>query len=478
MFAPIRFNQTTLRLALCLLWLVPVTPTVNAAAPGTVVQWGDGYYGQAPVPPDLSGVTAVAGCFHSLALKNDGTVVGWGANGAGEATPPAGLKGVVAIAAGEGHSVALISDGTVVAWGSNDYGQTNVPAGLRGVKAIAAGFRFTVVVKSDGTVATWGASGPHKNIPPGLAGVTAVSAGFGHILALKSDGTVAGWGLYVNAGPHPVPAGLNGMVAIAASATHDVALKSDGTVVQWGLNGEFDDVPVPAGLSGVKAIAAGNYHTAALMNDGTVTAWGLSDYGVTNIPAGLNGVTALSSGAYHSLAIAGTAPTVAPTIFGQTANQTVTAGQDVSLSVTATGTAPFSYQWRKDAVDLAGQNAAALTLTNVIRAQSGLYSVMVMNAAGTVTSSSNLLRVLVPQRFAQAPVMLGNGQVRLLFGDPAGSALTVNELTNFVVEATTNVLSTNWVRYTNGFSIVGEMVQFDDPDSGSDARRFYRVIER
>lgn len=463
-------------LALCLCF-VSAALTVSAAAPGTVVQWGNGYYGQAPVPPDLSGATAVAGCYHSLALKNDGTVVGWGANGAGEATPPDGLKGVVAIAAGGGHSVALISDGTVVAWGSNDYGQTNVPAGLKGVKSIAAGFFFTVVVKSDGTVGTWGMGGPHTDIPLGLTGVTAVSAGFGHILALKSDGTVAGWGMGF-AGQQHVPAGLNGVVAIAAGGSHSVALKSDGTVVQWGLNGENGSVPVPVGLSGVKAIAAGNYHSAALMNDGTVTAWGLSDYGVTNIPAGLNGVTVLSAGFFHSLAIVGTAPAIAPTIIRQTVSQKATAGEDVSFTVTATGTAPFSYQWRKDDVDLAGQNAAALTLTNVIRAQSGFYSVMVTNAAGTVASSSNILRVLVPQRFAKMPVPLGNGQVRLLFGDPVSSALTVNELTNFVVEATTNVLSTSWVRYTNGFSIVDGMVQFDDPDAPGAPRRFYRVIER
>lgn len=477
MFAPIRFKHTTLLLALCLLWLVPTALTSNAASGGTVATWGRNEFGETTVPVGLSGVTAVAGYLHSLALKNDGTVVGWGANGSGEATPPVGLKGVVAIAAGGGHSAALISDGKVVAWGLNNYGQTNVPSGLRGVKSIAAGLYFTVVAKNDGTVAIWGVHGPVTNIPPGLTGVTAVSAGAYHILALKSDGTVAGWGIDI-AGSLLIPVGLNGVVAIAAGAFNSMALKSDGTVVNWGLNGDGESVPVPAGLSGVKAIAAGYNHSAALLNDGTVTAWGGSAYGVTNIPVGLSGVTALSAGNYYSLAIVGTAPAIAPTIFRQTTNQTVMAGQAVSLNVTATGTAPFSYQWRKDAVDLAGQHAAELTITNATRAQSGLYSVMVTNAADTVTSSSNLLRVLVPQRFPQAPFMLGNGQVRLLFGDPVGSALTVNELTNFVVEATTNVLSTNWVQYTTGFSIVGGMVQFDDPDAPGSSRRFYRVIER
>ena len=60
------------------------------------------------VQAGLSGITAIAaGYHHSLALKDDGTVVGWGDNYYGQATPPAGLSGVTAIAAGSYHSLAL-----------------------------------------------------------------------------------------------------------------------------------------------------------------------------------------------------------------------------------------------------------------------------------------------------------------------------------------------------------------------------------
>lgn len=179
-------------------------------------------------------------------------------------------------------------------------------------------------------------------------------------------------------------------------------------------------------------------------------------------------------------AITGTAtnPPSPPVIGVHPTNQFGVAGSNVLLSVSVTGSTPFSYQWQKDGQAITGATNSTLNLTNLVRSSGGIFSVFITNQFGTATSSSATVRVLVRQQFAQAPVRLGNGQMRLVFGDPVSSVLTVNELTNFFVEATTNVLSTNWVRYTNGFSIVGGMVQFDDPDAPGSPRRFYRVIER
>ena len=125
-------------------------------------------YRQSPVQnPGLSGVTAIAaGSTHGLALKSGGTVWTWGNNRVGQlgngtasgettSTNPipaqvAGLSGVVAIE-GHNHSLALKSDGTVWGWGHNGSGQlgagstTTYPTtpvqavGLSGGVAIAAG---------------------------------------------------------------------------------------------------------------------------------------------------------------------------------------------------------------------------------------------------------------------------------------------------------------------------------------------------
>ena len=113
----------------------------EVAISGSVVAWGDNYYGQTTVPVVAqSGVTAIAaGWVHSLALK-DGTVIAGGYNYWGQTTLPAEAQsGVAAIAAGYEHSLAL-KDGKVLAWGRNDHGQSTVPAEAQsGVTAIAAG---------------------------------------------------------------------------------------------------------------------------------------------------------------------------------------------------------------------------------------------------------------------------------------------------------------------------------------------------
>src|SRR5205823_9475157 len=84
---------------------------------------------------------------HSLALKSDGTVVAWGDNYFGQGAVPNSLSNVTTIAAGWYHNLALRFDGTVVAWGDNETGQINVPDELSNVVAIAAGPWHSVAVK-------------------------------------------------------------------------------------------------------------------------------------------------------------------------------------------------------------------------------------------------------------------------------------------------------------------------------------------
>ena len=45
----------------------------------------------------------------------------------------------------------------------------------------------------------------------------------------------------------------------------------------------------------------------------------------------------------------------------QPASQTVTAGQTATFSVTATGTAPLSYQWKKNGAAISGATASSYT---------------------------------------------------------------------------------------------------------------------
>jgi hypothetical protein len=65
----------------------------------------------------------------------------------------------------------------------------------------------------------------------------------------------------------------------------------------------------------------------------------------------------------------------------------------VTWSVSGTGEPPLRYQWRKNAIPLAGATNATLTLTNLQHADTGLYDVEVANRCTTVTSPSAHLQV-------------------------------------------------------------------------------------
>src|SRR6185436_5709939 len=84
---------------------------------------------------------------------------------------------------------------------------------------------------------------------------------------------------------------------------------------------------------------------------------------------------------------------IPPTITAPPANQTVNAWQDARFTVTATGSAPLSYQWSEDGVNIPGATNASLTLINVQANQAGNYAVVIMNAYGNVTSSVVVLTV-------------------------------------------------------------------------------------
>jgi hypothetical protein len=75
--------------------------------------------------------------------------------------------------------------------------------------------------------------------------------------------------------------------------------------------------------------------------------------------------------------------------FGPT-NQALVVGSSVTLSTVASGTAPFSYVWRKNGAVLGGQTAATITLNPVALSDSGTYAVEVMGGSGAVTNTAML----------------------------------------------------------------------------------------
>jgi hypothetical protein len=85
---------------------------------------------------------------------------------------------------------------------------------------------------------------------------------------------------------------------------------------------------------------------------------------------------------------------VAPSITVQPADQSIKAGQTATYSVTATGTAPLSYQWRKNGTAIAGAASAGYTTPPATTADSGAtFAVVVSNSAASATSRSARLTV-------------------------------------------------------------------------------------
>lgn len=68
-------------------------------------------------------------------------------------------------------------------------------------------------------------------------------------------------------------------------------------------------------------------------------------------------------------------------------------GETLSLHVAATGTAPFSYKWQKDAVDIPGATTDTYSLTNITGLAAGSYVAIVTGAGGPATSNPAVITV-------------------------------------------------------------------------------------
>jgi uncharacterized repeat protein (TIGR03803 family) len=78
---------------------------------------------------------------------------------------------------------------------------------------------------------------------------------------------------------------------------------------------------------------------------------------------------------------------IPPTITNQPPSITSSSGATTTLSVNASGTPPFVYQWMFDGVNIPGATNATLSLANVSTANLGSYSVEVANPTGYAVSA-------------------------------------------------------------------------------------------
>ncbi len=86
---------------------------------------------------------------------------------------------------------------------------------------------------------------------------------------------------------------------------------------------------------------------------------------------------------------------IPPTITGEPQPIAVNEGQTAGFSVTATGTAPLSYQWQKDSVNIGGAtNSSYTTPVTTIGDDGSKYRCIVTNSADSATSAEAILTII------------------------------------------------------------------------------------
>jgi uncharacterized repeat protein (TIGR02543 family) len=159
--------------------------------------------------------------------------------------------------------------------------------------------------------------------------------------------------------------------------------------IQWLTNG----VPVPGAVLSefslpASSLGLGSHSVSVRMDDGTAL--------VRNDPYQLLEAT-------NTWTVVVTTTSTPPTIVTQPASLAVDPGSAAIFSVTAGGTAPLSYQWLRQGSSITGATSSSYRIANAQVQDAGGYSVVVRNAAGTVTSSTAILTINTPPTILTQP---------------------------------------------------------------------------
>lgn len=410
---------------------------VAVRADGTVFTMGLNYFGQTNMPADVTNVVQItAGSTHSLALLKDGSVRFWGdIYTTGVSNIPPGLTANIAglgIGPGAQHVLELQTDGNVLGWGGTPRVPTTgfPPLFLlpTNVVSLSAGSFSALALRADGKLVAWG----NGATPPANAtNVVMISSGFNHNLALRADGSILQWGSY----SPTIPSDVTNVATISCGGNFSMALRKDGKLIAWGDN-SYGQTNVPAGLTNIVALAGTSYGALALtaddgppllglLGDQTVEAGAIARMGITaisttplsyqwlcsstNLPNATNAslvftniqmsrtgtYSVIVSNVYGAVTSCPASLLVAPlAIVASPTNMTGLIAGSVTLSVSAVGIKPFTYQWQHDGTNIIGATGATLTLANLSPDKAGSYSVIVSNSLGGMTSSTAWLDIV------------------------------------------------------------------------------------
>jgi len=420
-----------------------------------------------------------------IALRADGTL--FVDNQSFGAVPLS--NNVMAVAAGgyrAAQGLLLRRDGSLVGWGP-----TNLPLVGSNCLGVAATMYNKFAIRSDGTVAlvTGIASEITTNIPAGLTNVSVIDAGEQHVTALlttrgfppvylpnaldttnlvvssKGGSQWFGQTNVTHDGSHAAQSGPLGSGTassmrlwttgprnisfwwkVSSETNHDFLTFSAGGVVLTNISGETGwqqcTLVTPPG----NQILQWTYSKDATGTAGQDAGW-MDQLAITPVP---------------------------PSIVAQPVGTNVLGGANVTFAVSATGTPPLTYRWRKDGNVLSSGPSPSYSLFNLTRSNSGIYSVVVTNIAGNTTSSNAALGVHVAQQVS-APTLQPDGTITFNSSDVDGGILSSSDLTNFHAQVSSNLV--DWVTLPGTLTLTNGLLQLQDSYVTDAPMRFYRIIE-
>jgi hypothetical protein len=200
--------------------------------------------------------------------------------------------------------------------------------------------------------------------------------------------------------------------------------------------------------------------------------------GVTTATLGITNVTPADAGVYSNLVSSTLGNAVVPAgalsvVTGPSpANQTNFWGETKQLTVSAVGTGPFTYQWKKGGVAIGSGTTSTLTFSPLISTDQAAYTCGVTNSAGGVLTPAVNLFVKVPPPTITA-LQLSGGSAGVFFSSTNAfdttnaftlqtSPLVTGPYTNTTLQALTNTAATG-------------AYDFAMPIDTGETSRFYRI---
>lgn len=222
-------------------------------------------------------------------------------------------------------------------------------------------------------------------------------------------------------------------------AWHDVIVARRGSAVNWSVDGVLFATITNATFSGSN-IFVGFWDPFASLSDNNNLSFGLVDNVRVEVPA------------------------VAPLITTNPQPQTVTLGTNVTFIAAASGLPAPNFQWQFNGTNIAGATNASYVLAFVAETNTGNYSVIATNVAGSAISSSAMLALRPPAAAQFQSINMQSGVLQISFtGDPVW---------NYTIEVSTNL--TSWNTLTNLTSTNGLFNFSVAPDPNS-PQEFYRA---